>query len=749
MSRHVETFLEMMAVERGASPHTLDAYGRDLAMLSDWLGGVALERADIEALRGFLRDQAARGMAPRTAARRRATLRRFYAFLAAEGLRPDNPADVLDAPRRDRTLPKLLSEDEVDRLLAAARAWEGANGLRASALLELVYAAGLRVSELVSLPLAAVSRDPAVLLIRGKGDKDRMVPIGEPARDAVKAYLPCAKRLPGTEGGGANARCAVPVSLAGRGRPSDPRRLRQDAVGAGGPRRGAARPGLAPCAAACLRHPPAEPWRRSARGSGHAGPCRHQHHPNLYPCPGRPRPRAGVRSPSAGGRPMSARAALTALLLVAALALSSLAPGAARAFEDRSAHVVVDAATGAILSASKPNHPRYPASLTKMMTVLMLFRALDAGTITPDTEIPFSSTAAAANPVKLGLAPGQSVTVAEAIPALIARSANDVAVAVAEHLAGTEALFALEMTRVARTEVGMTRTTFRNASGLPDEDDAHVSTALDMARLARVLWRDHAGRFEAFATETFRFRGQALRSYNGLLRSYEGADGLKTGFTCAAGYNLAGTARRDGQRVISVVMGHASSADRWATSERLLDVGFAALAPPAPEDGAPDGADGGDPETVPTVAAETAETAEGTPAATAQAVRLPALSDLLTLNGLSIPRPLRALPPPDAEGCGGLYAGGWAVTLGAFRSSGQARNLAARAAKVYGGKPLTAPVGTGGMVRHHAFVAALSSGQARSICQQRRARGQYCLVRSPKMMWAAMAAVTRLRRSMR
>jgi integrase/recombinase XerD len=190
MSRHVETFLEMMAVERGASVHTLDAYGRDLAMLSDWLGTVPLERADTEALRGFLRDQTARGMAPRTAARRRATLRRFYAFLAAEGLRPDNPADVLDAPRRDRPLPKLLSEAEVDRLLAAARAWEGAHGLRASALLELVYAAGLRVSELVALPLAAVARDPAVLLIRGKGDKDRMVPIGEPARDAVKAYLP-------------------------------------------------------------------------------------------------------------------------------------------------------------------------------------------------------------------------------------------------------------------------------------------------------------------------------------------------------------------------------------------------------------------------------------------------------------------------------------------------------------------------------------------------------------------------------
>jgi integrase/recombinase XerD len=190
MSRHVETFLEMMAVDRGASPHTLDAYRRDLTLLDAFLSTTPLERASTDDLRAFLQDQAARGMAPRTAARRRAALRRFYAFLAAEGRRPDDPADVLDAPRLDRPLPKLLDEAEIDRLLGAASAWEGAHGLRASALLELVYAAGLRVSELVALPLAAVARDPDVLLIHGKGDKDRVVPIGQPAREAVLAYLP-------------------------------------------------------------------------------------------------------------------------------------------------------------------------------------------------------------------------------------------------------------------------------------------------------------------------------------------------------------------------------------------------------------------------------------------------------------------------------------------------------------------------------------------------------------------------------
>ncbi|KAA5607442.1 site-specific tyrosine recombinase XerD [Roseospira marina] len=190
MSRHIETFLEMMAVDRGASPNTLDAYRRDLEALTAFLGATPPERASTNDLRAFLQHQAAQGMAPRTTARRRSALRRFFGFLAAEGRRPDNPADILDAPRTDHALPRLLDEAEVERLLDVARAWDGPHGLRASALLEVVYAAGLRVSELVGLPLAAVARDPEVLLVRGKGDKERVVPIGAPARAAIRTYLP-------------------------------------------------------------------------------------------------------------------------------------------------------------------------------------------------------------------------------------------------------------------------------------------------------------------------------------------------------------------------------------------------------------------------------------------------------------------------------------------------------------------------------------------------------------------------------
>jgi len=186
----VESFLEMMVAERGASANTLDAYGRDLADAAAWLAGrgQALDAAGVEDLRAYLAAAEAAGVAPRTAARRLSALRQFYRFLYAEGRRGDDPTAVLDAPRRGRPLPKILSEAEVDALLAAARARPGPEGLRLVCLLELLYATGLRVSELVGLPYAAVARDPRVLIVRGKGGKERMVPLTEAAGDAIRTY---------------------------------------------------------------------------------------------------------------------------------------------------------------------------------------------------------------------------------------------------------------------------------------------------------------------------------------------------------------------------------------------------------------------------------------------------------------------------------------------------------------------------------------------------------------------------------
>lgn len=179
----------MLAVERGASPRTLEAYRRDLDDVADVLKRDPTA-ADVDHLRRYLDHMNTMGLAPRTAARRLSCLRQFYKFLYAEGVRADDPAASLESPRMGRPLPKYLSAKEVERLLAAARGFEGRQGLRASALLELLYATGLRVSELVSLPLTAVPRNKPTIIVRGKGNKERMVPVGEAALGALTAYLP-------------------------------------------------------------------------------------------------------------------------------------------------------------------------------------------------------------------------------------------------------------------------------------------------------------------------------------------------------------------------------------------------------------------------------------------------------------------------------------------------------------------------------------------------------------------------------
>ncbi len=189
-ARDLDSFLEMLAAERNAAANTREAYKRDLGDFAAYLRrrGGRLATADSAAIRGYLAHLAKAGMATRTAARRLSALRQFYRFLAAEGRRGDDPAAIIDSPRLGRPLPKLLSEDEVARLITAAGSG-GEDGQRLTALLELLYGAGLRVSELVGLPLAAVRRDDRVLVVRGKGGKERMIPLGQPARAAIAAWL--------------------------------------------------------------------------------------------------------------------------------------------------------------------------------------------------------------------------------------------------------------------------------------------------------------------------------------------------------------------------------------------------------------------------------------------------------------------------------------------------------------------------------------------------------------------------------
>ncbi|MBK1968008.1 site-specific tyrosine recombinase XerD [Brevundimonas diminuta] len=201
MTPQIEAFLEMMAVERDASPHTLSAYGRDLADAETWLGDAGgLMSAPQEALEAWFTDLSRRGLSAATAARRRASVRQFYRFSLGEGWRADDPSRRLDAPKQGRSLPKTLSRDEIEALLTAAGAADSAAGLRLIALVEMAYASGLRVSELLALKVEAVHRDPAYLIVRGKGGKERLAPLNTAAREAIKVWLDArdAARKPNT-----------------------------------------------------------------------------------------------------------------------------------------------------------------------------------------------------------------------------------------------------------------------------------------------------------------------------------------------------------------------------------------------------------------------------------------------------------------------------------------------------------------------------------------------------------------------
>jgi integrase/recombinase XerD len=189
MTPQIEAFLEMMAVERDASPHTLSAYARDLADAEAGLDAYGLMGADQTAIETWFAGLSTRGLSAATAARRRSAVRQFYRFALGEGWRSDDPSRRLDAPKQGRSLPRTLTRDEVLALLTASAARDGASGVRMIALVELAYASGLRVSELLALRVEAVRRDPAWLIVRGKGGKERLAPLNVSAREAVKTWL--------------------------------------------------------------------------------------------------------------------------------------------------------------------------------------------------------------------------------------------------------------------------------------------------------------------------------------------------------------------------------------------------------------------------------------------------------------------------------------------------------------------------------------------------------------------------------
>ena len=234
----------------------------------------------------------------------------------------------------------------------------------------------------------------------------------------------------------------------------------------------------------------------------------------------------------------------------------------------------MNAETGQVLHAVNENTRNYPASLTKLMTLYLLFEALEKKEISFNSRLKISRKAANRPASKLGLKPGQTIKVKDAVMAIIVKSANDVATVIAENISGSERAFALTMTAKAR-KLGMNRTIFRNASGLPHR--GQMSTARDMAKLARALLTSHSNYYGYFSVKKFVYKGRKYKNHNKLLTSYKGVDGIKTGYIRAAGYNLVASAKRGGQRLIGVVFGGNSSAHRNRHMTKLLNKGFAKM----------------------------------------------------------------------------------------------------------------------------------------------------------------------------
>lgn len=237
--------------------------------------------------------------------------------------------------------------------------------------------------------------------------------------------------------------------------------------------------------------------------------------------------------------------------------------------------LVIDGYTGTVLFQENAGKYRYPASLTKMMTLYLVFEALERGKLQMGKMLSVSSHAAAQSPSKLYLAAGSKISVQDAVMAVVIKSANDAAVVLAEALGGSEYDFALMMTRKARS-LGMNHTMFRNASGLPNLEQK--TTAYDLARLAMALYRDHRKYYYLFSQSTYRYKKQTLYTHNRVTARYRGADGIKTGFINASGFNLVTSAQRSDKRLIGVVLGGRTAAGRDQYMIEILDKGFRKLA---------------------------------------------------------------------------------------------------------------------------------------------------------------------------
>lgn len=388
------------------------------------------------------------------------------------------------------------------------------------------------------------------------------------------------------------------------------------------------------------------------------------------------------------------------------------------------AAIVVDAKTGEVLYGKRADAPRYPASITKVMTLYLAFEALAAGKIELDDPVVFSPRAAAQSPTKLGVRAGDSISVMQAMQGMVTRSANDASVAMAEKLGGTEQRFATLMTLRAH-ELGMTNTNFTNANGLPDS--RNISSARDLAILSRAVMRDYPQYYRLFSTKSFNFRGQTIGNHNHMLSEVSGIDGLKTGFTNASGFNIAISGVRDNRRLIVVVLGGPNRITRDRVAESLLNTGFEVLDRRARGEQI-------------TVAQNFFE-----PPQLAQATQ-PSMQQGDTNLGLSIqlassPPPSRAskiqiVEPstvPKLNGKAKATAGGrWTIQVGAFKNRSDAREQLSLVEKKFGKHVDDAKaVAEKDNGRYTARFSGMNEADAKNACKAIKAKKQPCVVMSP------------------
>ncbi|MEZ5831045.1 MAG: D-alanyl-D-alanine carboxypeptidase family protein [Dongiaceae bacterium] len=376
-----------------------------------------------------------------------------------------------------------------------------------------------------------------------------------------------------------------------------------------------------------------------------------------------------------------------------------------------SASILVDAGTGKVLSAESPNRQWFPASLTKLMTVYVALSDIEAGRLSFDDKIRVSSHAAGQNPVKFGLRAGQTITVRDAINATIVASANDAAVALAEKIAESEDAFTTRMTGMAR-DLGMTRTVFKNASGLPA--DGQVTTARDLAVLAMAFLREFPQYYPMFNQRSVTIGNRSAGTVDSILGAYDGADGMKTGFTCASGYNMVASAERDGRRLIGIVLGSRSGGARTKEMRDLLDAGFASTSPaPVTLVSLLDGATAAEDFGPPTILG-------GADCASPQLIG----SDIID---------------------SGDELTGWAAALGDYRNRAKAQKALQDAQSKLGraagaGQPAIIKRGAGGLVRYNVLLAGMKRVSAQNACRILAQRSAYCVALSPKILQTRYAA---------